>query len=69
MNVDTPPIGDGDVLVQVSVCGVCRTDLDLVDGRVIAPRYPVIPGHQVVGRVVASGEGGEECSERENESA
>ena len=55
MNVDPPTVGDGDVLVQVSVCGVCRTDLDLVDGRLIAPRYPVIPGHQVVGRVVASG--------------
>ena len=35
----------------ISVCGVCRTDLDVVDGRISAPRYPVIPGHQVVGCV------------------
>jgi alcohol dehydrogenase, propanol-preferring len=47
----------GEVLVRVSVCAVCRTDLDLVDGRIVAPRYPVIPGHQVVGRVVAVGRG------------
>jgi propanol-preferring alcohol dehydrogenase len=39
--------------VRVSVCGVCRTDLDIVEGRIIAPRYPVIPGHQIVGQVVA----------------
>src|SRR5438105_3032111 len=44
----------GEVLVRVLVCGVCRTDLDVAEGRVIAPRYPVIPGHQVVGRVVAT---------------
>jgi propanol-preferring alcohol dehydrogenase len=37
------------------VCGVCRTDLDVVEGRITAPRYPVIPGHQVVGRVSATG--------------
>ena len=58
---DTPPLaaaevtapepGHGDVLVRVSVCGVCRTDLDLVEGRLAAPRYPVIPGHQVIGIV------------------
>jgi alcohol dehydrogenase, propanol-preferring len=52
-----PTPAEGEVLVRVSVCGVCRTDLDLVEGRIIAPRYPVIPGHQVVGRVVAVGSG------------
>lgn len=46
-DVPVPTYGERDVLVKVSVCGVCRTDLDLVDGRLVAPRYPVIPGHQV----------------------
>ena len=50
-DVAVPQPGHGDVLVGVSVCGVCRTDLDLAEGRLTAPRYPVIPGHQVVGRV------------------
>jgi propanol-preferring alcohol dehydrogenase len=42
------------------VCGVCRTDLDLVDGRLIAPTYPLVPGHQIVGRVAAIGRGVED---------
>jgi len=54
-NVDIPEPAAGEILVRVSVCGVCRTDLDVVEGRVVAPRYPVIPGHQIVGRVVALG--------------
>jgi len=41
----------------VSVCGVCRTDLDVVEGRLTAARYPVIPGHQAVGRVAGVGDG------------
>jgi propanol-preferring alcohol dehydrogenase len=45
------------VLVRVSVCGVCRTDLDVVEGRLTAARYPVIPGHQAVGRVAGVGDG------------
>lgn len=49
--VSTPSPGEGDVLVKVSVCAVCRTDLDIAEGRVVAPHYPVIPGHQIVGRV------------------
>jgi len=51
-----PVPGRGDLLVRVSVCGVCRTDLDLVEGRLTAPQYPVIPGHQVIGRVERAGE-------------
>lgn len=50
-----PVPGPHEVLVQVSVCGVCRTDLHLVEGD-LAPRRPgVIPGHEVVGTVVAGG--------------
>jgi propanol-preferring alcohol dehydrogenase len=47
----------GDVLVRVSACGVCHTELDEIEGRTPPPRLPVIPGHQVVGRVEALGEG------------
>ena len=54
--VSVPTLGRGDVLVRVAVCGVCRTDLDLVEGRLTPPRYPVIPGHQVVGRVERVGD-------------
>ena len=55
--VDTPRprcAPDG-VVLRVDVCAVCRTDLDLAEGRLVPPRYPVIPGHQVVGRVVEVG--------------
>ena len=50
-----PEPGPDDVLVQVHVCGVCRTDLHLVEGD-LAPRHPgIVPGHEVVGHVVARG--------------
>lgn len=52
----TPEPAADEVLVRVAVCGVCRTDLDLVDGRLSLPRTPIVPGHQVVGRVVAMGD-------------
>jgi propanol-preferring alcohol dehydrogenase len=54
-DVDTPAPAIGELLVRVSVCAVCRTDLDLADGRLVPPHYPVIPGHQAVGRVAAVG--------------
>lgn len=50
-----PTPGDQDVLIQVSVCGVCHTELDEIEGRTPPPRLPVIPGHQVIGRVIAVG--------------
>lgn len=51
------PPGPGQVLVRVAVCGVCRTDLHVVEGD-LAPRRPhVIPGHQIVGRIAAVGDG------------
>jgi propanol-preferring alcohol dehydrogenase len=56
-DVATPAAGDGELLVRVSLCGVCRTDLDVAEGRVAAPRYPVIPGHQIIGHVAAKGRG------------
>ena len=45
----------GQVLVKVSACGVCRTDLHLVDGELLACRHPITPGHEVVGTIVGSG--------------
>ena len=55
--VSTPAPGPGEVLVRVAACGVCRTDLQLCEGDLPAHRLPVIPGHQVVGRVLERGAG------------
>lgn len=44
-----------DVLLRVQACGVCRTDLHLLDGELPAHRMPVVPGHEIVGTVVALG--------------
>src|SRR6476659_9181456 len=51
-----PDPGPGQALIQVSACGVCRTDLHIADGELPQCRYPVTPGHEVVGRVIAGGE-------------
>ncbi len=51
---DPVPAG-GEILVKVSVCGVCHTELDEIEGRTPPPRFPIVPGHQVVGRVEAIG--------------
>jgi propanol-preferring alcohol dehydrogenase len=52
-----PVPGPGQVLLAVSACGVCRTDLHLVDGELPNPKLPVIPGHEIVGTVVERGPG------------
>jgi propanol-preferring alcohol dehydrogenase len=57
--VPTPVPGEGEVLLRVSACGVCHTELDEIEGRTPPPRFPVIPGHQVVGRVIGRGPGAE----------
>ena len=49
------PIREHEVLIEVSVCGVCRTDLHLVDGELPQAVYPVTPGHEIVGRVADAG--------------
>jgi propanol-preferring alcohol dehydrogenase len=51
-----PEPAAGQVLVQVSACGVCRTDLHVVDGELTEPKLPLVLGHQVVGRVAGGGE-------------
>ncbi len=57
--VDRAPVtpGPGEIAIDVAACGVCRTDLQLVEGDLVARKLPVVPGHQVVGRVHATGEG------------
>lgn len=60
LQVDTRPLPEappGSVLVEVGACGVCRTDLHLLDGELPDIPYPIVPGHEVVGRVAAAGEG------------
>lgn len=54
--VDTPEPGAEQVLIRVSACGVCHTELDEIEGRTPPPVLPIIPGHQVVGEVVEKGE-------------
>jgi alcohol dehydrogenase, propanol-preferring len=51
-----PRPGPGQLLVRVAACGVCRTDLHVVDGELHDPALPLVPGHQIVGRVEGSGE-------------
>jgi propanol-preferring alcohol dehydrogenase len=50
-----PEPGRGEILIEVAVCGVCHTELDEIEGRTKPPRLPVIPGHEIVGRVAALG--------------
>lgn len=53
--VPDPCPGDDEILVKISACGVCHTELDEIEGRTPPPHFPVIPGHQVVGRVAETG--------------
>lgn len=52
-----PEPGAGEVLLEVGACAVCRTDLHIVDGELAPHRLPLVPGHEIVGRVVAAGPG------------
>jgi propanol-preferring alcohol dehydrogenase len=51
-----PEPGEGQVLLRVRACGVCRTDVHIADGEVVPPRWPVIPGHQIVAERADTGE-------------
>jgi propanol-preferring alcohol dehydrogenase len=55
-----PEPGPGQVLIRVHACAVCRTDLHVVDGELTQPKLPLIPGHEIVGTVVARGEAAEQ---------
>ena len=51
-----PSPGRNQVLIKVGACAVCRTDLHIIDGELTQPKLPLIPGHEVVGRVIQTGE-------------
>ncbi len=55
VELQTPEAEDTQILIKVSVCGVCHTELDEIEGRTPPPALPVIPGHEVVGHVAATG--------------
>ncbi len=55
VDIAIPATGDDEVLVKISSCGVCHTELDEIEGRTPPPRLPVVPGHQIIGTVVKSG--------------
>jgi 2-desacetyl-2-hydroxyethyl bacteriochlorophyllide A dehydrogenase len=56
-DVADPSPGPGDVLVRVSVCGLCGTDMHILEGELTSARYPLTPGHELSGEVVAVGSG------------
>jgi len=53
----TPAPGAGEVLVEVAACAICRTDLHVIDGDLPHPKLPLVPGHEIVGRIIACGDG------------
>lgn len=55
VELDTPTPDDGQVLIRVSVCGVCHTEIDEIEGRTAPPLLPIVPGHEVVGRIAELG--------------
>jgi propanol-preferring alcohol dehydrogenase len=55
-DLPAPEPGPGEVLLDVAACGICRTDLHVVDGELTRPKLPLVPGHQIVARVVEAGE-------------
>lgn len=57
VDLPVPEPGAGEVQLQISVCGVCHTELDEIEGRTAPPQFPVVLGHQAVGTITAVGEG------------
>jgi len=56
VDLPTPEPKRNEILVKVSTCGVCHTELDEIEGRTLPPKFPVVPGHEIVGRVVKKGQ-------------
>ena len=56
MDVPIPNPGPGEILIKVSACGVCHTELDEIEGRAEPTKLPIILGHQVVGRIQSIGD-------------
>ena len=63
--VEVPEPGPGELRIAVEACGVCRTDLHLLDGELPQARFPVVPGHQIAGRIERCGPGASGWSESE----
>src|SRR3954453_77934 len=61
--VPDPEPAEGEILIEVSTCGVCRTDLHIVDGELTEPKLPLVLGHQIVGRVIGAAENAVRFSE------
>ena len=57
VDLPTPEPAAGEVLIRISACGVCHTELDEIEGRTAPPSLPIVPGHEVVGRVAGLGDG------------
>ncbi len=57
VDLRVPEPGPGEIRIKVSVCGVCHTELDEIEGRTPPPVYPIVPGHEVIGRVEHLGQG------------
>ena len=55
VDMPVPEHGPEDILIKVLACGICRTELDQIEGRIMPPKLPVIPGHQPVGIIAGSG--------------
>lgn len=56
LELPEPSLGEKEILIRVSACGVCHTELDEIEGRLKVQKFPIVPGHQVVGRVESLGE-------------
>lgn len=54
--IEKPEPGPNQVLIRVSTCGICRTDLHIIDGELPSPKLPLVPGHQIIGTVEKVGE-------------
>ena len=57
MDVADPEPGSGQLLIRVTACGICRTDLHVLDGDLTEPKLPLLPGHQIVCEVIGLGHG------------
>jgi alcohol dehydrogenase, propanol-preferring len=55
LDLPTPQPQSGEILIRVEACAVCRTDLHVIDGELPNPKLPLVPGHEIVGRVVSAG--------------
>lgn len=63
--VPTPVAGDDQVLIKVIACGICRTDLHVMDGELGSPKLSLIPGHEIIGTIVAVGKNVHDIQENE----